>query len=427
MTDPYVPERGDDRYRVDHYDLELDYAVTSNRLRGRARLAVTATTATAALRVDLVGLRVSKVAAGGQPARWRQRAGALDVTLPAALAAGERTTLDIVYGGSPHPTRSTWGEVGWEELEDGVLVAGQPNGAPTWFPCNDQAAQKAGFRTSVTARAPYVVLVNGVRTERRTGAGTTTWVYEQREPTSPYLMTCNIGRYDEITQRGGEVPLRALVAHGQREAFDGAFARQPEMLDVFVELFGPYPVAAGHTVVVTADPLEVPLEAQGQAVFGSNHLDGSWERLIAHELAHAWFGNSVTAASWRDIWLHEGFACYAEWLWSERSGGRSAARHAAHHHQRLCELPQDLLLTDPGPRDMFDDRVYKRGALALHALRTHLGDGPFFALLRRWTDEHRHATATTAEFAALAAVVAGAPVHDVLSPWLDQRALPAPP
>ena len=116
------------------------------------------------------------------------------------------------------------------------------------------------------------------------------------------------------------------------------------------------------------------------------------ERLIAHELAHQWFGNSVTARQWRDIWLHEGFACYAEWLWSEHSGGPGADELARHYHEQLREKPQDLLLADPGPRDMFDDRVYKRGALTLHALRGRLGDEKFFALLRDWTTRYRHGT-----------------------------------
>lgn len=104
------------------------------------------------------------------------------------------------------------------------------------------------------------------------------------------------------------------------------------------------------------------------------------ERLVAHELAHQWFGNSLTAATWADIWLHEGFACYSEWLWSEASGGRSADELAREHHRKLAALPQDLLLGDPGRDDMFDDRVYKRGALTLHALRALLGDR-FFDML----------------------------------------------
>ncbi len=92
---------------------------------------------------------------------------------------------------------------------------------------------------------------------------------------------------------------------------------------------------------------------------------------------------------WRDIWLHEGFACYAEWLWSEESGGPSAEERARSYHRRLKDSPQNLLLTDPGPADMFDDRRDKRGALTLHALRGVIGDDNFFALLRDWTTRYR--------------------------------------
>ena len=129
-----------------------------------------------------------------------------------------------------------------------------------------------------------------------------------------------------------------------------AFADQPRMLETFARLFGPYPFDA-YTVVVTDDLLEIPLESQTLSTFGSNHLSRDWEaqRLIAHELAHQWFGNTVTAASLRDIWLHEGFACYAEWLWSEAIGRTTAQEEAERHHALLARLPQDLVLTDPGP------------------------------------------------------------------------------
>ena len=150
---------------------------------------------------------------------------------------------------------------------------------------------------------------------------------------------------------------------------------------------GPYPFAA-YTVVVTDDELEIPLEAQGLSIFGANHLDGRLgrERLVAHELAHQWFGNSLTLGRWRDIWLHEGFACYAEWLWSEESRRAVGRRHARRGTTRGSRpLPQDLVLGDPGPELMFDDRVYKRGALTLHALRLTVGDDAFFDALRAWT------------------------------------------
>lgn len=424
MIDPYVPERGNDGYRVDQYDLDLRYAISSNRLDGHARVLVTATTVRERLTLDLARLTVSKVHVDGLAARWRQRRDKVEIALPEALDADATATLDIRYAGNPRAVRSTWGEVGWEELEDGVIVAGQPNGAPTWFPCNDLAAAKAPFRVAMTVASGYHVVLNGALTSKQVGSSTTTWVYEQVEPTSPYLVTCNIGRYEVVPLCDAPVRVRGVRPPELRADFDAAFARQPEMVDAFVELFGPYPFEAGYSVIVTHDPLEVPLEAQGQAIFGCNHLDGSHERLIAHELAHSWFGNSVTAASWSDIWLHEGFACYAEWLWSERSGGGSARQHAADHHRRLADLPSDLVLADPGPVDMFDDRVYKRGALALHALRTHVGDEVFFTILRSWTATHRHGVATTEQFLALSSEVSGSSVDGLLTPWLFERALP---
>ncbi len=147
-------------------------------------------------------------------------------------------------------------------------------------------------------------------------------------------------------------------------------------------------------------------------------------RLIAHELAHQWFGNSVTARWWRDIWLHEGFACYAEWLWSEHSGGPNADEIARSHHEQLREEPQDLLLADPGARDMFDDRVYKRGALTLHALRGRLGDEKFFALLKDWTTRYRHRTVVTDDFTGLAANYSDESLRPLWDAWLYSTEVP---
>jgi aminopeptidase N len=199
------------------------------------------------------------------------------------------------------------------------------------------------------------------------------------------------------------------------------------MMKLFCRQFGPYPFNA-YTVVVTDDPLEIPLEAQGISVFGSNHVDGrrGSERLVAHELAHQWFGNSLTPAAWQHIWLNEGFACYAEWLWSEESRGPTADQQVYKAYTRLRGLPQDLLLSDPGPDLMFDDRLYKRGAITLHVVRRHLGDDAFFDLLRAWTRAYRHGSVTTAEFITMAATFS--PDEEALrylfASWLDSYELP---
>lgn len=424
-VDPYVPGRGNAGYDVTGYDVELGYAVASNLLDGRARIRLAPTEPLPRFALDLVGLRASKVSIDGAAARWRQQGGKLHVLPASPLDAGAEVAVDVRYGGNPGPTSSTWGSVGWEELDDGVLVASQPSGASTWLPCNDLARQKAPVRLAITAASGYLVLGNGVLRERVTHGSTTTWVYDQAEPTSPYLLTVHVGRYVQHEVASVPVPIRAVMSEVHRPAFDHAFARQAEMMELFVDRFGPYPFAAGYTVVVCPAPLEMPLEAQGQAIFGTNHLDGEHERLIAHELAHQWFGNSLTAATWAHIWLHEGFACYAEWLWSEASGGRSAADQARDHHARLAQLPQDLVLADPGPADMFDDRVYKRGALTLQALRGELGDSPFFDLLRRWAASNRHGVVTSEGFEAMAAEAAGASLDDLFRVWLRETPLPA--
>lgn len=423
--DPYAPHHGNGGYEVTGYELDLHYRVTTNLLDGRARITAVATEELSRLSLDLVGLRATKVAVNGRPARWQQRAGKLHVTPGQPLEDDVAFAVDVRYSGNPRPLASPWGEVGWEELTDGVIVASQPTGAPTWFPCNDHPSQKAPFRIAVTAASGYHVVANGELVSGRVRGSQTTWVYEQVEPMATYLATLQVGRYEELDLGDGPVELKAVIPPALESAVRTAFVDQAAMVECFVEHFGPYPFEAGYTVVVTDDVLEIPLEAQGLSIFGANHLDGDSERLIAHELAHQWFGNSVTVSAWRHIWLNEGFACYAEWLWSEWSGGPTAAAHATEHHARLAGLAQALVLSDPGPEDMFDDRVYKRGALTLHVLRGELGDQAFFAMLREWATRHQHSAVSTQDFIDLAEHEAGRPLGHVFEPWLDERPLPS--
>jgi len=399
-ADRYLPGHGDESFDVESYEIELDYRVSTNRLDARVLVLAVALQPLEVVSLDLQGLDVRKVSVNKRrPAKYAVRGGKLRIRLVEAAAAGERLEIAIRYGGQPGPVLSIWGEVGWEELSDGVIVAAQPGGAPSWFPCNDRPGNKATYRVSVTTESAYTVVANGLLVDRSWGARCTTWTYEQTQPMATYLATVQIGRYERRPLAGSPVRQELVAPRELQAAAKSDLAGQPAMMRLFAELFGPYPFDA-YTVVVTADDLEIPLEAQGLSVFGANHLDGAGgsERLVAHELAHQWFGNSLTVGRWSDIWLHEGFACYAEWLWSESSGGEPAAVLARRYHARLAGAAQDLILTAPGPRLMFDDRVYKRGALALHALRLALGDDAFFEMIRDWVVRHRFATVSTALF-----------------------------
>ncbi len=429
VIDPYLPHNGNFGYRVSRYDLDLDYKMSSNRLTGTATITAVTLASLETFTLDLADtMAVNRVTVNGhRPAQFGTSAGKLRVRLSNALPAGSAMSIVVRYGGSPRPIRTMWGEVGFEELSEGALVAGQPNGSPSWFPCDDHPSAKASYRIAISTDSPYRAVAPGELISRRVRAGRTEWVYEQPEPTSTYLATLQIGQYQLHPLAKSPIPMQAILPERLRTNFKHDFERQPQMMKVFVKLFGPYPFSNGYTVVVTNDDLEIPLEAQGISIFGANHCDGrrGSERLIAHELAHQWFGNSVTARRWRDIWLHEGFACYAEWLWSENSGGPSAADLAWQHRQRLAASPQDLLLSDPGPKDMFDDRVYKRGALTLHALRGMIGDENFFALLRDWTTRYRHGTVVTDDFTGLAANYASVSLRRLWDAWLYSTPVPS--
>jgi aminopeptidase len=424
--DPYLPDSGNGGYRVTRYELDLAYRVPSNLLRGQARLFAVATQSLSRFSLDLAGLRVTKVAVNGRRAqRFTTRGRKLHIWPAEALPVGATITVDVHYSGTPHPVRGPWGEIGWEELEDGVLVAGQPNGAASWFPSNDHPSDKASFRITVTTDSPYRVVANGNLAARTVHGSRTTWTYDQPDPMATYLASVQVGQYELIDLAKKPVRQQAALPHRRRARFEQRFGRQPEMMSVFEKLFGAFPHPR-YVVVITDDALEIPLEAQGMSIFGANFLDDTAEdRLIAHELAHQWFGNSVGVQAWQHIWLNEGFACYAEWLWSENSGGPSADQLAARYHARLDGLPQDLLVADPGPHLMFDDRLYKRGALTLHALRRTVGDAAFFDLLRDWATIHRHGTVDTQQFIAHAERYADESLRTLFTAWLYEPALPA--
>ena len=289
---------------MSRYDLELEYKLAGHRLSGTATItAITLASLQAFTSTSPTTCRSSRSPSTGNGRR--STAIPPEASDPAAECAAGRIGDDDrgALRGAPRPIRSLWGEVGFEELTDGILVAGQPNGSPSWFPCDDHPSAKASYRIAISTDSPYFAVANGELVSKRARAGQTQWIYEQPEPTSTYLATLQIGRYEVHQLTKTPVRMQAVLPNRLRANFNHDFARQQQMMKLFIKLFGPYLLAAGYTVVVTDDELEIPLEAQGVSIFGANHCDGrrGSERLIAHELAHQWFGNSVTARRWRDV------------------------------------------------------------------------------------------------------------------------------
>ncbi|WP_043271578.1 M1 family metallopeptidase [Streptomyces sp. CT34] len=434
LTDRYFPHHGTYAHDTVSYDLHLAYHPVNASLNGRARIKAVANRSLDRVELDLSRLSVHSARIDGNRVRARRKDGKLYLDTPRPLAKGAHFMVEVGYSGRPRPVRSPFGPIGWDRTgdpHDGTLVASQPLGAPSWFPCNDRPDDKAAFTFRISVPHGHHALANGTLLERRRTGHQECWTYHHPGPMAPYLAALYTGRFrhDSGTVHVGaaDAPIALHNAYPSWMADDAEhdLARQPEMLRAFSGYFGSYPFEAYGAVVVDAE-LGAPVENQTLSVFGSNHIDGNRgsETLVAHEIAHQWYGNSVSLRDWRDIWLNEGFATYAEWLWSEHIGEDDAGEIAMQSWRSLQARTQDFRLADPGQRRIFDDRVYVRGACLLHALRTAMGDSRFFAMLRSWHGTHRGASADTPAFVAHAERSAGHSVRPLLHSWLYEKPLP---
>ena len=244
---------------------------------------------------------------------------------------------------------------------DGATVAGQPEVAAGWFPVNDHPLDKAAYSFDVTVPTGYEVVANGFLKDTDTRGGMTTYEWDAREPMASYLATIDIGQWDVDTWRTESgLPVYdavdSAITGGLREVIDSSLSRQGEILDVLAERFGPYPFSTVGAIVDNQDDLFFALETQTRPVYSKyfwfdgegNPTNGDF--VVVHELAHQWFGDDVALARWQDIWLNEGFATYAEWLWAEYEGFATPQEtfQATYDGIPADDPFWDLVIGDPG-------------------------------------------------------------------------------
>lgn len=422
--DPYFPELGAAGIDVERYDLALTVPADGSTIDGVATLTITATEDLASFTLDLLGFDVRLATVDGEDAAIERDGRTLRLRPPAPIPAGRTFEAQVHYRGAPEPvTTPPLGDVGWLTYPGGSYVIGEPEGAATWFPADDHPEDKATFRFRIDVPDGVEAVANGVLVERTA----TRFVWEMRQPMATYLASVAIGQFVLTEEPGpGGVTIRNAFADRVAARAASTFADQPAMLAFFAERFGPYPFEAYGALVVEPE-LGLALESQTLSLFGASIIGGGArsEAIVAHELAHQWFGDSVTPADWRDIWLNEGFATYAQWLWTAHDGGPTLDEAAAEAHRGLAESGAgDLPPGDPGPDQLFHPSVYERGALTLHALRRAIGDGAFDQVLRRWAAEHAGANATTADLVELAEAVSGSDLDPLFASWLYAEELP---
>ncbi|GAA3200245.1 M1 family metallopeptidase [Actinocorallia longicatena] len=418
--DPYVPGDGNGGYDVLHYDLKLKIipADEAKTLDGVVTIRAKATTDLLRFNLDLTGLRVSAVQVDGKKAKFTRDGSELVITPPASLPAGGQFTVAVAYAGTPKAiVDPILGRYGWIKTPDGITAACQPSGAHTWFPSNDHPSDKATFDITLTVPQDLSALSNGEAGPSVTAGGLTTTRWRMKQPMATYLAMVTVGKF-KVKQgvTPGGIPITTAVdttiASPSIEEFHEAKAK---ITDEWVKLFGPYPFDSTGGVIDNAD-VGFALETQSRTIYGQ--FDPG-EEIIAHELAHQWFGDSVSVTQWRDIWLNEGFATFAEWTWAERRGRGTVKQQFDSLYAQADSPNWRTLPGDPGRSKLFDTfAVYNRGAMALYALEQKIGRTEFYDLLRTWAREHRYANATTADFVALASKVAGTDLDPFFRAWL---------
>jgi aminopeptidase N len=234
---------------------------------------------------------------------------------------------------------------------------------------------------------------------------------------APYLATATLGRFDLTTSNTSGIP--TYVAVDPQLPKGQVLAKLPAAVEFYTSIYGPYPFNAVGAVVDSAKDVGYSLETQTKPVFDRMPDEAT----LVHEIAHMWYGDSVTLTTWPDIWLHEGFATWSEWIWSEYQGNKSAAKW----FNQLYNTPaQDTAFWTPPPGDpgtpafMFNGTIYYRGAMTLQALREKVGDDTFFAVLRDWATLNRYGNVTTAQFIDLAERHSGMDLEHFFDVWLYQ-------
>ncbi|MFI0716853.1 M1 family metallopeptidase [Streptomyces inhibens] len=427
VGDPLFPLSGNGGYDVRHYGLTLEYDPKPRRLDGRADITARATQPLTRFDLDLKGLTVKGVTVNQAKAAFRRDGQELVITPDRPLRRGESFRVAITYTGIPKPL--TFGPVrlGWTTTDDGAFVFSQPHGAMTWFPVNDHPKDKASYDFAITVPKGSTVVANGVLGGQKTVHGRTTFRWHQQEPMASYLATVAVGKFkvQQYTTPGG---LKVYNAVDPREAAAWpALKKLPSVLDWASRLFGPYPFKSAGAIVVHSNAFGglTALETQGRPVYPSSPSP----RLMVHESAHQWFGNSVSLTTWKDIWLNEGFATYVEWLYDEQHGGESAQKTFDRLYATPADNPlwKDPVAAPPRPKDLFASGVYKRGAMTLHKLRTTVGDDTFFRILRSWVSSHRGGNATTAQFIRLAECHSRKDLGPRFHTWINTQGKPPQP
>ncbi|MGW5242258.1 M1 family metallopeptidase [Monashia sp. NPDC004114] len=432
VGDRYYPLAGNGGYDVGHYDITGTYDPATDVWSATTVISATATADLYRFDLDFDGMTISSLAVDGKRATWTRDGAELVVVPQRKIQSGQPITIEATYSGVPKEFLLPLGDfslrTGFMATDDGATVAGQPDVAAGWFPVNDHPRDKAAYDFHVTVPEGLGVVANGFLVGTTTRAGSTRFDWHAPEPMASYLATIDIGHWDV---RSGTITTSGLPFYDAVDpdllsdpvlgpSINASLARQGEIVDVLSAAFGPYPFSTVGAVIDDQDDLFFALETQTRPVYSKYFWPDGGDSVIAHELAHQWYGDHVALEQWQDIWLNEGWATYAEWVWAEHEGFFTPQDALDFYYS---VIPEDdpfwaFVVGEPPHDDLFGNPVYLRGGMTLQVLRNRVGDDAFWEIARSWVREQGGGTGTTAQFIALAERVSGQQLDDLFDAWL---------
>ncbi|MCZ4119362.1 M1 family metallopeptidase [Streptomyces sp. H39-S7] len=433
LGDRLYPDLGNPGYDVAAYDLSFDYHGRDRPLDAVTRIRARALAPLTGFHLDFAAGTVSSVQVNGVPASYRREREELIVTPEEPVPAGGELRITVAHTSDPRTADS-----GWVRTADGLAMANQADAAHRVFPCNDHPSDKAAFTFHVTAPKDLTVVTNGVPdvVPAPAPASALTWTYRPADPMATELAQVSVGRSAVLHRAGPHgLVLRDVVGAADRDRLEARLAMTPGQIEWMEGQVGPYPFET-YGILSADTTTGFELETQTLSLFERRVLlapEAAAAPLMLHELAHQWFGDSVTPAAWSDLWLNEGHATWYQALYAEQKYGVGLDEQVRTAYEGDTQIraadgpPAAPKVPKPGKLGIFRTNVYAGGALVLYALRQEIGAPAFQRLERAWVARHRNGNASTADFTALASEVAERDLGGFLHPWLYGAVTPPMP
>lgn len=422
LGDVLFPDLGNPGLDVLHYDVTLSYDPATDRVDGTVGIDAQLTNDRDEITLDSVGLTTTQVTVDGTPVVAVADNPELRIPLPQPRTAGDMLRIEVAYSFVSTQVQS---DNGWSNTPGGSYVLNEPDGTRMWLPSNDHPSDKATYTFTISVPLGVTAVANGTLADHHTAGDQEVWVWQQDLPMATYLIQLLTGDYEVLLGTGpDDLPLINVVLRNDKATMQPFIDLTPELIDYFDDFFGVYPLDS-YGIAITDSFPGLAMETQGRSLFSredflSGQLGLNQQLLLSHELAHQWFGNAVSPATWTDIWLNESFASYATWMWLEHAGFGSLSEEA----NFALENRPPTSTGHPTVDEMFGYNSYDGGAVVLQALRLTIGDDKFFELLQRWVAENNGNSRTTADFIELAQAIAGVPMTDFFDTWLFAEVLP---